>query len=114
MDETTLMKRILIATSAVGARLFRNNVGVFQTARGTKVRTGLCTGSADLIGWTSVLITPGMVGQHVAVFTAVEIKTKDGRLTQAQKNFLEVVDEAGGLAGVARSEEDAIEIISTL
>ena len=39
------------------------------------------------------------------------MKTKTGRLSEAQKNFIEKMRESGAIAGVARSPEDAIKII---
>ena len=68
---------------------------------------GLCKGSADLIGWTTRTITPEMVGTQVAVFTSIEVKTATGRLRPEQRQWLDAVQAAGGVAGVARSVEDA-------
>ena len=74
------------------------------------VRYGLQPGSSDLIGWRTVTITPEMVGQQVAVFTSIEVKTPTGRLRPEQKLWLDAVQAAGGIAGVARSVEDALRI----
>ena len=74
------------------------------------VRYGLQPGSSDLIGWRTVTITPEMVGQQVAVFTSIEVKTPTGRLRPEQKLWLSAVQAAGGIAGVARSVEDALRI----
>lgn len=52
-------------------------------------------------------VTPEMVGQRVAVFTSIEVKTPTGRLRPEQEQWLKVVQAAGGIAGVARSVEDA-------
>jgi ribosomal protein S19 len=41
------------------------------------VQFGLCKGSADLIGWKRVTVTPEMVGSTVAVFTSIEVKTRN-------------------------------------
>lgn len=51
-----------------------------------------------------------MVGQTVAVFCALEIKDK-GKATVLQRHFISVVNEAGGVAGVARSVEEAQRIV---
>jgi len=75
------------------------------------VQFGLARGSADLIGWRSVVVTPDMVGQRIAVFTSIEVKTATGRLRPEQQAWLGVVQGAGGIAGVARSVEDANEIL---
>ncbi len=92
------------------SRLFRNNVGVFKS-KNRWIRFGLIKGSSDLIGWTRVEITPEMVGKTVAVFTAIECKTKTGKATPAQIFFIERVKLDGGYAGIARSVEDAMGII---
>lgn len=112
--ETNLQAQIWKAVStAPDVRLFRNNVGTCKAADGRFVRFGLCTGSSDLIGLKSVVITPDMVGQRVAVFCAVEVKTPKGRVTEEQQRFLDFVKRSGGIAGVARSPEDAQKIISS-
>ena len=67
---------------------------------------GLCKGSADLIGWTSRTITEEMVGQQVAVFTSIEVKTPTGRVRPEQQQWLDAVAKAGGIAAVARSVAD--------
>ncbi|MBB3017620.1 hypothetical protein FHR70_000660 [Microvirga lupini] len=70
-------------------------------------------GACDLPGWTTVEVTPEMVGKKIAVFTSVEAKaSKGGRVSPDQKNWLDQVKAAGGIAGVANSPESAREIIS--
>ena len=68
---------------------------------------GLCKGSADLIGYRTITITPDMVGTTVAVFLSIEVKTPNGRIRPEQQAWLETVQAAGGIAGVVRSVEDA-------
>lgn len=112
MGETELQQQIrLHFGTRQNLKLFRNNVGQCHAADGRIVRFGLCQGSSDLIGFTSVEITPEMVGQRVAVFTAVEVKTPRGRIAEAQQKFIDLVRCAGGRAGVARSVEDAQSIL---
>lgn len=103
----TLVRRIQLAASELGARLFRNNVGVFRTFDGRVVKAGLCNGSSDLIGFTPVTIN----GKTLAVFTAVEVKTSTGRLSKQQSAFLAAVKQSGGIAIEARSVEDVINSI---
>ena len=114
-QETDLQQRIRLALGIQpDLRLFRNQCGQLPDPRtGRPVQFGLARGSADLIGWRTVTVTPDMVGQHVAVFTSLEIKTTTGRLTPAQHNWLEAVRNAGGIAGVARSVADALRIVTT-
>ena len=104
----------LCAEHASKGRLFRNNVGTayqgkMATISGQRVLSnprfinfGLCVGSSDLIGWTEIEITPEMVGQKIAVFTAIEVKTENGKTTPLQDNFIETVRNAGGIAKVER------------
>jgi hypothetical protein len=94
--------------------LFRNSVGSLPDPRtGRLVTFGLAKGSADLIGWRTVVVTPEMVGQRIAVFTSLEIKTATGRLSPAQTHWIHAVRSAGGIAGVARSVPDALQIIGS-
>ena len=109
--ETAHQRRIMLAHSRDDTRLFRNNVGVATYPDGEKVAYGLCPGSSDLIGWRTVAVTPDMVGKRVAVFAAIEAKTESGRLTLKQRNFLDAVRAAGGIAGVARTVEEAAEVL---
>lgn len=75
------------------------------------VRYGLEVGSSDLIGFVSTEISPSMVGQKIAIFTAIEVKSDTGKLSEDQENFLRMVDNFGGISGVARSVQEAQEII---
>ena len=111
--ETDLQQRIRLALGTrPDARLFRNQVGSLPDPRtGRLVTYGLARGSADLIGWRTVTITPEMVGQQLAVFTSIEIKTPTGRITPQQRNWLNAVRTAGGIAGVARTVPDALRIV---
>jgi hypothetical protein len=111
VSEQQIQQHIRIACSNGDTRLFRNNTGTLKDANGRPVQFGLCKGSADLIGWTTRTITPDMVGQQVAVFTSIEVKSATGRLRPEQRQWLEAVQAAGGIAGVARSVEDAQSLI---
>ncbi len=131
MSEADIQNRIL--RLAVGAvRLFRNNVGQGWVGKSRRIEqtgmawlkkgdvvvsgarplhAGLCEGSSDLIGWRTITITPDMVGQRVAVFTAIEVKSERGRPTPEQRAFVAAVRAMGGRAGVAWSEQDARDIL---
>lgn len=114
VGETNISKRIQVATSKMGARLFRNNRGLFRRLYDdSKVRAGLeADGSSDLIGFTPIEITPDMVGKKVAIFTAIEVKKGKGRHQQNQKDFVNFVNAQGGLAGFANSEELAVDLLN--
>ena len=111
-DELAVQNHIRLAVGRGPVRLWRNNTGALKDANGRLVRYGLAKGSSDLIGFTTRTITPDMVGQEVAIFTAIEVKDR-GRATSEQLRFLEVVRAAGGLAGIARSAEEAQAIVSS-
>lgn len=106
MTETALVRRLMLAATNLGGRLFRNNVGRARTDDGRYVQYGLCVGSSDLIGWTPHVVTAADIGRTVAIFTAVEAKTARGRATAAQLRFLAAVRAAGGIAIVARNVAD--------
>jgi hypothetical protein len=110
VSEQRIQQEIRLAVSKGDTRVFRNNTGTLRDANGRPVTFGLCKGSADLIGWRTVTITPEMVGQRIAVFTSIEVKTATGRLRPEQQQWLDAVQAAGGIAGVARSVEDALRI----
>jgi len=109
-SEQSIQQHIRLTCSTGATRLFRNNTGTLRDQHGRPVSFGLCKGSADLIGWRTVMITPEMVGQQVAVFTSIEVKTPAGRVKPEQQQWLDAVQAAGGIAGVARSVEDALRI----
>lgn len=119
MSEGDLMREIQLASSEIGARLFRNNsaqgwVGKSQHIGGRiliddprPLHAGLCVGSSDLIGWTPTLTESG----PVAIFTAVEVKSHKGRLTVDQSRFLDAVRSAGGIGVCVKSVDEAIQAI---
>jgi len=111
-SEQTIQQHIRLACSSGNCRLFRNNTGTLKDANGRPVQFGLCKGSADLIGWTTRTITPEMVGTQVAVFTSIEVKAPTGRLRPEQQAWLDAVQAAGGVAGVARSVADAQQLLT--
>ena len=131
MDEQNIQQQIRLAIGRIST-MFRNNVGtgwqgragqIKQTPEGGKylviqaprpLNAGLCKGSSDLIGWTTREITPEMVGRKIAIFTAIEVKSASGRATPEQINFIRALTEAGGIAGIARDPEGAINIVNNM
>lgn len=67
-------------------------------------------GTSDAIGLHTITITPDMVGRQIAVFTAIEAKDR-ADLTPQQRAFLVNVHRVGGIAGCARSVDDARRIL---
>jgi len=123
-SERKIQATILAALgSRPDIRLFRNAVGhgyhgdarlkhepdgsltvVIRKAR--RVSYGLAPGSCDLIGVRRVLITPDMVGQHIAQFLGIECKSASGRSTVEQKDFRAMLERFGGISILARSLDD--------
>lgn len=114
--------------SRADVRLFRNNVGaawmgrpyherdvgggrIITLADARRVEFGLHPGSPDLVGVQAVVVTPGMVGQVLGRFVGLEIKTGTGRVSDAQRMFLEMLAKFGAAGGVARSVADAEKIL---
>lgn len=134
--EASVQKAIMLGLGAL-SRLFRLNSGkawmsnlgpkgVLTLADGSKlikaprpVGLGLALasgdsveGQSDLGGWTEVTITPEMVGKRVAVSTFIEAKrTKGGKTTDRQSDFIAQARSQGCIAGVANSPEAARKII---
>lgn len=74
--------------------------------------TGLPAGFPDLFGFVPVTITPDMVGKQIAIFAAVEVKQKSGRISMKQHDMIAFLQQQGARAGVARSRDDAARILS--
>lgn len=114
MKESNIQQDVRLALSQSGVVSFRNNSGAYEDERGRWVRYGVGQpGGSDLIGWRQIVVTPDMVGKSLAVFVAVEVKTPTGKATEAQMNFLDQVNKAGGIAGIVRSKEDALALLKT-
>jgi hypothetical protein len=107
VSEQEIQQRIRLACGHGPVRLWRNNSGALVDQQGRLVRFGLCKGSSDLIGLRSVVVSPEMVGQRLAQFVALEIKTARGVVSPEQRAFLELVEQLGGMAAVCRSVEAA-------
>lgn len=134
MREHPIQQRIMLALGRGLSRVFRVNTGVAWQGHGPPVcvnkptqvmcypgdvvirkaqpiRMGLTVGGSDIIGWTSRVVQPEDVGSRVALFTAIEVKSDTGRATEDQLRFIEAVQAAGGIAGVARSDDEARAIV---
>jgi len=68
-------------------------------------------GGSDLIGYRRVRVTEEMVGQEIAQFAAVEVKSARGRVKPEQQQFINHVLSAGGVAGIARSVDEAQKLL---
>ncbi len=119
MTEKQIMHAIMLEAPKRGCRLMRNNVGMLRDINGTRVAYGLGVGTSDLIGWKFL---PSALEKelndeeqkyfNVAIFTAIEVKGPHGRVSPRQQQFINIVNKSGGLAGVCRSVEDFIKLVS--
>ncbi|QPN57949.1 VRR-NUC domain-containing protein [Synechococcus sp. CBW1107] len=111
-SEHEIQQRIRLACGRGAVRLWRNNTGALVDQQGRFVRFGLCKGSSDLIGLRSVVVTTEMVGQRIAQFVALEIKTDCGTVSPEQRAFLHLVQQLGGLGAVCRSIAQAQAVLN--
>lgn len=125
VKEKKTQVEIQLAFNKGRRRLWRNDNGICYQARNISrckdsmilvdpkvMHYGLCKDSSDLVGFTSVTITPEMIGAEIAIFTAIEVKSEEGRLTEGQSNFIKMVNNFGGISFVARSLKEAEKEIS--
>lgn len=124
MTESDILKQIQTLSTG-DVRLWRNQIG--QGYQGLVVKKTLHTitlaqyrhinfgipgvGGSDLIGLSSTIITPAMVGKRVAIFTAIEVKSETGKPTHMQTAFTGTIHLLGGHAGVAKMKADAENIL---
>ena len=113
-QETKIQRQIMLALSAAGHTVWRNETGRFWTGRiihkentsvtlsnAIMIPCGLAVGSCDLIG----------IQAGTGRFFGIEVKTPKGRVSKEQKNFIEHVKKMGGLAGIARTPEEALNLL---
>ena len=102
--------RCNVGQGYTGSEIVKLPLGRILIKNARPFSTGLPVGTSDIIGAVPVTVTPDMVGQTVAIFIAIEVKTGTGRVRPEQQNFLDVMRSAGARSGVARSPEDAVRI----
>lgn len=118
--EARSQQEIRVEASRRGVRLFRNNNGACETDDGRNIRYGLANDSmqmnrkiksSDLIGITPIVVEQRHVGQHLGVFTSVEVKRpgwsyKGTDREMAQLAWLTAVGKLGGIARFATCPSD--------
>lgn len=131
--EHKVQDAVMGAVNEAGGIVFRQNVGmgwqgdvtVIKKAcavqlhagdvvirRARPLHAGLIKGSSDLIGWRSIPVSSLPPDAVIAQFVAVEVKTNTGESSPEQRHFVRMVQQAGGLAGVARSPDDVYRMFS--
>jgi hypothetical protein len=123
--ERDVERAIRLALSRGNTRLFRQHVGLFWQGEAFPQKDGTVVlrnarridvgfeGQPDEGGWTTVTITPEMVGQRIAIAVQLEIKRSRGaHRRKKQKEFIAFAKAMGVRAGFAASVEDAEKIVS--
>lgn len=98
--ETIIQNNIMLALSKDGHKIFRANAGKIKNEQGVWIKL-FPKGFPDLCGWH----------KETGKFIAIEVKTETGRLSEEQKRFAAFAETQPILYGVARSVEDAHNII---
>jgi hypothetical protein len=87
------------------AQCWRQNSGTFQERNrdGTTryIRANTARGMSDIMG----VLKDGRT-------LAIEVKSRTGRMRPGQEEFLQTIRQAGGVAGVCRSVEDAVALLA--
>ena len=86
------------------AQAWRQNSGTFQERNrdgSTRyIRANTQKGMSDIMG----VLKDGRT-------LAIEVKSRTGRMRPGQEEFLQTIRQAGGVAGVCRSVEDAVKLL---
>lgn len=95
LSHSEACNRARLVFSELGFTLFRREVGMFKTERGTPKRLGT-PGEGDLSGWD----------RGTGIFAAAEVKTGKAVRSKQQKQFAAAVTNAGGFYLVVRYSAD--------
>ncbi len=96
VKESELLKALMLKGSSFGLKLFRTNAGVgFRDGRPIR---SLPVGFPDLFGWVSY--------KNVAFVVAVEVKTKNTKVSEQQERFRKAFEKDGGVYFLCRSVDD--------
>lgn len=98
MLESVIQNQIRCALSKYGV-VIRMNTGNVQTQSGTYIRCGV-KGMSDLL----------FVGQGYIAW--IEVKTPTGKPSPEQIKFINRMRQLGHRAGIARSVEEALDIVN--
>lgn len=97
IKEIDIQNAIRIALSKYGV-VIRQNTGNFELKDGRRIMCGV-KGLSDLL----------FIGKNKVAF--IEVKNATGKISDEQANFIKKMQSLGHIAGVARSVEDALELI---
>ena len=106
--------RTNVALAWVGDSVVKLKNGDVLLRNGRPMKVGV-EGMSDLSGWVSREINQSMVGQRVAIYTALEIKAPGHRTNkdrlEKQLAFIATVKQHGGLAAMCESVAQAVEVL---
>ena len=100
--EAEIQNEIMVALSMAGHKVWRSNAGKVRTEHGGIVRL-FPAGFPDLVGYR----------KSDGKFFVIEVKTPTGKLRKDQERFAKFAENQPILYGVARSPEQALEIVET-
>ena len=117
-SEAWVQQKVKLKASEIGARLWRNNVGVLFDETGRPVRYGLANDSkalnsqiksSDLIGIMPAKIRPEDVGKTIGIFTSIEVKRPGWKYTGkerevAQLAWINLIVSLGGIAAFSTGD----------
>lgn len=69
---------------------------------------GAAPGTADLVGFRPLQVTPDMVGKTIAQFVAIEVKKPGERPRENQLRYLRMINQRGGV-GVWADDVEGVE-----
>lgn len=119
-SETNIVRGFLIHASKLGARLWRQNSGhgwIGDATKFTRAQT-ITVQPGDVVIRKARPFHAGFEGladiggiSDTGRYVGIEAKTATGRVSDEQRAFMRMVRSFGGLAGVARSDQDVADIL---
>lgn len=100
MTEQDIQNLIRVALTPI-ATVFRVNTGTVKTHDGRYFKTGVPKGFSDLCGYR----------KSDGKMFFIEVKTPNGNLRPDQEKFLKEMSKYPVITGIARSAEEAVDII---
>ena len=100
-EEQAIQDSIRVALAQAGYVVYRTNVGKVKKADGRWFDSGLPSGFPDLIGFNP---------ENGKIFF-IEVKTPKGKRRADQVRFAKNLRDMCAIYGVARSAEEAVEIV---
>jgi hypothetical protein len=127
MSEKQVVDKIrLVLARKHRARTFVNLVGTGWFGKFVSQKNGVVTllgarrrdvgwgdGSPDLLGWQEFVVTPAMLGKRFAFLLAIEVKVPGRKPDPHQREWLDLLRNAGAICGAATSEQEALKIIES-